>query len=310
MNILKKIIMAILVITWMGLLTTIAQTTVQDSVLTDTLPAFDSNLQTANKSSARPFPYPKINPVNIRLYAKVWRVIDLNDSTNAILTIPGHSLMETIMRGLDSGKLTPYEKDDFKTKLTVKQGEQRFADSVLVPKFNSDGEQISSKMVLNEFNPDKIRKFRIEEDVYFDRQRGRIVTRIIAIAPMMDISTSADLPANMATTPAFWLYFPQLRYALIKEDLSDPDKNMFDVTMDDVFMQHKFTAYLVKELSPGGTESEQLDPGSPEALKFEQKLADLKKTIWQSPRGINDKELVQPPADKKEDNHGNASKIN
>ena len=127
MNILKKIIMAILMITWMGLLTTIAQTTVSDSTLTDTLPAFDSYLQTTNVGKARPFPYPKISPVNIRLYAKIWRIIDLDDSTNAILTIPGRSLMETIMNALDSGKLTPYEKDDFKTRLTVRQGEQRFA---------------------------------------------------------------------------------------------------------------------------------------------------------------------------------------
>jgi len=309
MNILK-IIIALPLLMWMGSETSIAQTIAKDSTITDTLPAYDSYLQKLDPGQVRPFPYPKTTQANIRLYARIWRVIDLNDTANAILTIPGKSLMETIMKGLDDGKLTPYQKDDFKAKLTVRQGEQRFADSVLVPKFDNDGNQVSSKMVLNEFNPDKVKKFRIEEDVFFDRQRGRVDTRIIAIAPMMTISASVDLPDNMSTTPAFWIYFPQLRYALIKQDLSDPDKNVFDVTMDDVFMQHKFTAYLVKEFSPGGTQTEQLDPGSPEALKLEEKIANLKKTIWQSPKGVNNKDLVQPSDIKKEDSHDKASKTN
>jgi hypothetical protein len=96
--------------------------------------------------------------------------------------------MEAIMKGLTKGKLTPYEKDDFKKKLTAKQGSMRFTDSVLVPKFDKDGNQISSKMVLNDFNPDRITRFRIEEDVYFDRQRGKVDTRIVGLAPMMNIT--------------------------------------------------------------------------------------------------------------------------
>jgi hypothetical protein len=258
-------------------------------------------LQKADLSQARPFPYPKTNPANIRLYARIWRVIDLADSSNAILSIPGHSLMEAIMKGLSKGKLTPYEKDDFKKKLTAKQGSMRFTDSVLVPKFDKDGNQISSKMVLNDFNPDRITRFRIEEDVYFDRQRGKVDTRIVGLAPMMNITGSADLPANMSSAPAFWLYFPQLRFALVQEDVSEPDKGIFDVTLDDVFMQQKFSAYLIRQFSPGNAESGQLDPGSPEALKLQQKIADLKKNIWKNPRGINDKNLVNQTQTNKEE---------
>jgi len=297
----NRIIMLSIAFTGLCTRVAFAQLAPADTLLTDTLPAFDSQLLAVDRSSVRPFPYPKTNPANIRMYARVWRVIDLDDSANAILTIPGHSLMETIMNNIRAGKLTPYQKDDFKVKLTAKQGELRFADSVLVPKFDKDGNQVSSKMVLNEFNPDKIRKFRIEEDVFFDRQRGKVDTRIIALAPMMNLATTADLPANMATTPAFWLYFPQLRYALIKQDLSDPDRNLFDVTMDDVFMQHKFKAYLIKEFSPGGTQTEQLDPGSPEAARLEEKLASLGKNIWKNPKGVDDKKLAQTPDKKKEE---------
>jgi gliding motility associated protien GldN len=300
MKMMKKITAAILLLLGTCINTVWAQTVLADSTLTDTLPAYDTNLQQVDLSQARPFAYPKSSAASIRLYARIWRVIDLADSSNAILSIPGHSLMETIMKGIEKGKLTPYQKDDFKTKLNARQGKQRFADSVLVPKFDKDGNQISSKMVLNEFNPDRITKFRIEEDVFFDRQRGKVDTRIIALAPMMAISGTSDLPANMSSTPAFWLYFPQLRYALVKEDVSDPDKEVFDVTLDDVFMQHKFTAYLVRQLTPGKTDAGQFEPNSAEALKLEQKIQELKKNIWKSPKGVNDKNLVSQTKSNKE----------
>lgn len=301
MNMLKKVTAVVLLLMGTCIHKNFAQAVIPDSAVTDTLPSFDSYLKQADLSQARPFPYPKTNPANIRMYARIWRVIDLADSSNAILAIPGHSLMEAIMKGLAKGKLTPYEKDDFKKKLTARQGSMRFTDSVLVPKFDKDGNQISSKMVLNDFNPDRITRFRIEEDVYFDRQRGKVDTRIVGLAPMMNISGSADLPANMSSAPAFWLYFPQLRFALVQEDVSEPDKGIFDVTLDDVFMQQKFSAYLIRQFSPGNAESGQLDPGSPEALKLQQKIADLKKNIWKNPRGINDKNLINQTQNNKEE---------
>ena len=298
----KKIIVVIetLLLIGFGRGVSFAQGMIADSTLTDTLPAYDNLIKSAKPGKARPFPYPKANAANIRLYAQVWRDIDLADTANSILVIPGKSLMEAIMKGIKTGKLTPYEKEDFKKKLTARQGELRFADSVLVPIFDKDGNQISSRMALNEFNPEKVRRFRIKEDVFFDRQRGRVDTRIVALAPMMHINTSADLADNLAFTPAFWLYFPQLRYTLVQEDVSIPDKEIFDFTMDDVFMQHKFSAYLVRQSSPGGTQSGQLEPGSNEALMLEQKIADLKKHIWQNPKGINEKNLAKIDSKKEE----------
>lgn len=281
--------------------TAMAQQAMPDSILRDTLPAFDSFLQAKDLSKARPFPTARVNSANVRLYAIIWRDIDLTDSTNLILAIPGNSLMQTIMNGIKSGKLTPYEKDDFKKKLTPKEGETRFADSVLVPVFDKDGNQIASHMALNEFNPEKVIRYRIKEEVYFDKQRGRVDTKIIALAPMMRINTSADIAENLAFTPAFWTYFPQLRYELVKQDVSDPDKEVFDVTMDDIFMQHRFTAYLVREASPGGSQTGQLEKGSPEAKMIEQKIAYLKKHIWQNPKGINEKNLQSQANKNKED---------
>lgn len=270
---------------------------VQGEVLADTIPATDGFYQVNNLEDAVPFAYPEVNLKNIRFYKRVWRDIDLKDERNYIYAIPGNSLMEVIMKGIETGKLTPYnpEDDAFKGKLSASEGIARFADSVLVPIFDDEGNQIDSRMTLNEFNPERVTKFRIKEDIFFDKQRGRLETRIIGVAPLMDITTSSELATSVGSTPAFWLYFPQLRYSLVKVDISDPDRGLYDMTMDDLFVQRKFASKIVRESSPGmlqqatyaGTDSTQTD----NSANLEDKLESYKKKLWTTPKGVKAEKL-------------------
>src|SRR5690606_26246526 len=182
------------------------------------------------------------------------------------------------------------------------QGVAQFADSVLVPIFDEEGNQIDAQMTLNEFNPERVTKFRIKEDIFFDKQRGRLETRIIGVAPLMDISSSAELAESIGSTPAFWLYFPQLRYTLVKVDVSDPDRGLYDMSMDDLFVQRKFASSIIRESSPSAMRQEaqyaenalqQLQ----EAQQIEDKLETYKEKLWSAPKGVNPEELenYQPP---------------
>src|SRR5690606_30795399 len=279
--------------------------TTNQEVLMDTIPVTDGFYQANNLEDAVPFAYPKVNMKNIRFYKRVWRDIDLSNEENYIHAIPGASLIEAIMKGINEGKLTPYspEDDSFKTKMTASEGVARFADSVLVPIFDEEGNQIDAQMALNEFNPERVTKFRVKEDIFFDKQRGRLETRIIGVAPLMDISSSAELAESVGSTPAFWLYFPQLRYTLVKVDVSDPDRGLYDMSMDDLFVQRKFASTIIRESSPSAMRQEaqyaenalqQLQ----EAQQIEDKLEAYKEKLWSTPKGVNPEELenYQPSA--------------
>ncbi|WP_134092131.1 gliding motility protein GldN [Olivibacter sp. XZL3] len=268
----------------------------QTGLLQDTVPQSDGYYQVNDLHDAVPFAYPKVNQKNIRFYKRVWRDIDLKDEQNAIFAIPGASLMEGIMKGIKEGKLTPYnpEDDGFKTRLSAREGEARFTDSVLVPIFDNEGNQIDAKMTLNEFNPEKVTKFRIKEDIFFDKQRGKLETRIIGVAPLMTINSSAELADAVGETPAFWLYFPQLRYTLVQMDVSDPDRELYDMTMDDLFVQRKFSSRIVRQSSPNQqmqyATGEQSDDISPDEIEDKIKL--YKARLWRNPKGVNADELV------------------
>ncbi|MEN5380497.1 gliding motility protein GldN [Sphingobacterium kitahiroshimense] len=270
-------------------------TAVQEEVLMDTIPTTDGFYQANNLEDAVPFAYPEINLKNIRFYKRVWRDIDLKDEKNALLVTPGNSLMEIIMKSIETGKLSLYSPDDdsFKGRMSANEGMARFTDSVLVPIFDDEGNQIDSKMTLNEFDPTRVTKFRIKEDIFFDKQRSRLESRIIGVAPLMNITTSAELAESVGSTPAFWLYFPQLRYSLVKVDITDPDKGLYDMTMDDLFVQKKYASTIIRESSAGalklGDEAQQAQ----DAQQIEQKIDAYKKKLWTSPKGVKEENLEE-----------------
>lgn len=262
----------------------------------DTIPTTDGFYQANNMEDAVPFAYPEVNKKNIRFYKRVWRDIDLKDEKNYILAIPGNSLIEVVMKAIEKGKLSLYSPDDdsFKGRLSAQEGMARFADSVLVPIFDGEGNQIDSKMALNEFDPSRVTKFRVKEDIFFDKQRSRLETRIIGVAPLMNITTSAELAESVGATPAFWLYFPQLRYSLVQVDISDPDKGLYDMTMDDFFVQNKFASTIVRESSPGMLQNVKESENGGQLLdgrKVEEKLDAYKKKLWSNPKGVKAEEL-------------------
>lgn len=262
----------------------------------DTIPTTDGFYQANSMEDAVPFAYPEVNKKNIRFYKRVWRDIDLKDEKNGILAIPGNSLIEVVMKAIEKGKLSLYSPDDdsFKGRLSAQEGMARFADSVLVPIFDDEGNQIDSKMALNEFDPARVTKFRVKEDIFFDKQRSRLETRIIGVAPLMNITTSAELAESVGYTPAFWLYFPQLRYSLVQVDISDPDKGLYDMTMDDFFVQNKFASTIVRESSPGMLQNVKEGENGAQQLdgkKVEEKLDAYKKKLWSNPKGVKAEEL-------------------
>ncbi|WP_400261991.1 hypothetical protein ACFX5U_20805 [Sphingobacterium sp. SG20118] len=184
----------------------------EGEVLMDTIPTTDGFYQANNLEDAVPFAYPEINMKNIRFYKRVWRDIDLKDEKNLLLATPGNSLIEIIMKGIEAGKLSLYSPDDdsFKGRMSANDGLARFTDSVLVPIFDDEGNQIDSKMALNEFDPTRVTKFRIKEDIFFDKQRGRLESRIIGVAPLMDITTSAELAESVGFYSCILVVFPTI----------------------------------------------------------------------------------------------------
>jgi len=232
---------------------------------------------------AKPFALPNENKYDIKFYKRLWRTIDLTDSLNKIFATPGETLMGLIMDAIKAGKLIPYQDEKFTSRYTYEKLIRKMSDSSVVPEFDSTGVQVGSHSVFNAFNPESISKFEIKEDIFYDKVHGRLITEIVGLAPVLKIKTSGG--DYVGTTHPFWLYFPQCRTPFASREVYDTQRDVYNVSYDDVFIQHNFRTQIVKESSPDDLSIEAKYPNDEEKQKkeadrIEKELRDFQTKLW------------------------------
>lgn len=238
-------------------------------------------------SMASPFNFPSVNTVNVRFYKRIWRDIDVRLPENQVLATPGSELINLLMAGIKKRRIGVYDPtdDSFKKPLSAADAEKTLkGDSVMVPtKFDDQGNALEYSKMPNEFNPEKIVKFRIKEDVFYDKQRGKVETRIIGIAPLMKLEIQGVADSTL-TTPAFWLYYPHCRNLFATLDISNLKPEFEDMSMDDYFVQRKFSGKIIKESNPSGLRiadyAKEQGEQEKEVQRIEQGIQDYKKKVW------------------------------
>jgi gliding motility associated protien GldN len=213
----------------------------------------DGYYKKTNILSARVTPYPNLRESDVAYAKRVWREIDTREKMNQFLSSPKRRLIDVFMDAIQAGELTAYDAtpgqkdnpngDEFTTPLTPSQAKNKMADSVVVDKFDKNGDKIGSTLKAGEFSGDSIVKFRIKEDWIFDRQRSIFEPRIVGIAPMIKIKVAG---VEGDYQPAFWIYFPDARQVLATKEAVSRSSDATGLSFDDVFMKRIFTSYIVK----------------------------------------------------------------
>ena len=232
---------------------------------------------------ARAFPFPTPNKNTIKFYKRIWRVIDLTDSLNKIFASPGETMMSIIMEAIKAEKIIPYKDEGFRARLTYNQVMKAFSDSSIVPVIDSlTGEQTGTRAVFNPFNPDSITKFELKEDIFFDKVRGRTITQIVGLAPIRKVKSSEGVV--LGEQHPFYLYFPQCRNLFAGKEIYDTQRDIYNISYDDIFASRNFTTYIVKESNPADLRIRDKYPDDDaqkkEADRIESGIKDYKKNLW------------------------------
>jgi gliding motility associated protien GldN len=203
-----------------------------------------------DRRDAKPIPYQYIREADVSWSKKIWRTIDLSQKMNLPFGYPQKPLIEILHRAAMAGTIRAYDPavdnaDQFKKVLTVSEiakiGSSIDTMQILDPV--TIEEEI--KIVRNELTWDKITKFKIKEIWFFDTKTGTMQVRIIGLAPVMaDYDANGNYRGDMTM---YWLYFPDLRNMLAKEEVYNPNNDQKSLSWDDVFSYRLFESYIYKE---------------------------------------------------------------
>lgn len=204
----------------------------------------------------KPITYPWVREADVVWRKRIWRVIDLREKMNQPFYYPEvphndlRSLVQVILDALKEGTITAYDAssttDEFLVPLTYQEIMNRLerTDSATMqrpyPPYDWYDTVISVK-----FNPSDVKRFRIKEDWFFDKQRSVMEVRILGICPVRDNYDEKGL--FRAYDPLFWIYFPEARPVLAKAEVFNRNNTAARKTYDDIFWKRMFTSYIYKE---------------------------------------------------------------
>jgi gliding motility associated protien GldN len=170
------------------------------------------------------------------------------------------SLIDVIYNAIQEGSITAYDNaardDEFREPMTpeaIKKIGGAKEEWITVPDWEAraEGDPEATKQKLNKepFNRNTIKKWRLKEEWFFDKQRSVMDVRIIGLAPLQEDSDSnTNQLLKGSFSPLFWVYFPEARKVLINAEVFNLVKNDAERrTYDDIFWKRMFASIITKE---------------------------------------------------------------
>ena len=218
--------------------------------------------------------YAPLREADVMWSRKIWREIDMRQKINHPFYYPendgvGHtiqdrkSLIDVIYSAIQEGSITAYDNaamdDEFREEMSqdaIKKIGGAKEEMVEVVDWDAVAEGAdpseATRMELNKtaFDRNSIKKWRLKEEWFFDKQRSVMDVRIIGLAPLQEDKDEVNGQILGTFSPLFWVYFPEAREILINAEVFNLVKNNAERrTYDDIFWKRMFGSTIVKESS-------------------------------------------------------------
>lgn len=195
-------------------------------------------------------PWQPIREADVLWKKRVWMEIDTRQKQNFAFRYPGDEesgggmYIEILLDAIKNGKVQAFKDDRFTVKLDYADVMSMLSskpDTTYVE--NPDG---SMKMVIynKQWDPETVTRYRMKEDVIFDKNVGRMVHRIIGISPYKDVMNENG--EYRGSTALFWLHYADLRPINVKYEVYNPENDMYRMTWDDFFEKRHFASFVLK----------------------------------------------------------------
>ena len=242
-------------------------------------------------------PYQHVREADVMWSTKIERIIDLREKMNQVFYYPllpindRQNLIDVLMQAINEGTITAYGNatidDEFQSPMSpsevemigILQGEKMSVEEL----FDPDTQEYYLDTTYNIFERHEVKKYRIKEEWFFDKQRSIMEVRIIGICPVIDRKNEDGVYTG--ETSLFWVYFPEARKILSKAEVFNHRKNdAARLTYDDIFHKRFFSSRIVKESNKYDRKISEYKEGIDallEAEKIKEEILNIEHDLWE-----------------------------
>jgi gliding motility associated protien GldN len=195
-----------------------------------------------------------IREIDVAWSETVWSNIDTREKQNQAFVYDGDentgggSFIEILIYAIRHSRITAYSglDDKFTTPLSIKDLNTTLSgtvDSQQIP--NPETGELEWRVVRHEFEVHSVTKYQIKEECVFDRNQGRMIKRIVAIAPMSD-RMDEESGKVRGSVALFWLKYEDLRKVLGNYEVYNPLSDVNRMTWTDFLDNHMYSSYAFK----------------------------------------------------------------
>ncbi|MCF8303847.1 MAG: gliding motility protein GldN [Bacteroidales bacterium] len=286
----KKLIVLLLSISFVAAISADSYGQIMDSSPRDA--AYDKT----NTKDNEPIPYPYVREADVIWSKRIWRVIDLRQKLNQPFYYPKtpsngrRNLMQVLMDALKpgtKGSLTAYDAtaqtDEFEVPLTYREIMNKLEETDTIQlQRDTPPYDYYDTVIQKKFDPTEVKRFRIKEDWFFDKQRSVMEVRILGICPVRNDYDEKGV--FRGREPLFWIYFPDARSVLAKAEVYSRFNGTNRATYDDVFFKRMFDSHIIKEENVYNRKITEYATGLDaliEARRVKKELFEFEQDLWE-----------------------------
>ena len=212
-----------------------------------------------NTRTRKAISYPHLREADVMWSKRVWRVIDLREKMNLPLYYPDSpildrkSLFDVIKdAAINDGTITcfdqPLTDDEFRFDMTKSEIEAKLVswDSTNQVEDPNNPGTYTIAPLKKETTTDKVWKYWVKEDWFFDKQRSVLDVRIIGLCPLIEKKTETG-ESTGADKPLFWVYLPECRPVFANQEVYMRHNDAERRTFEDIFWKRMFSSFIRKE---------------------------------------------------------------
>jgi gliding motility associated protien GldN len=213
----------------------------------------DEAVETTMLKDRTPLTYENLRADDAMYRHKIWREIDTREKMNLPFQYSANEdngnqrFISILLKAIDDSAVTVFNSidDRFTTPMTKAEVAKAIGgDSIPVPQYDSTGAQTGIIYKRAEINLDSFYKFRIKEEVIFDKESSRLFWRILGIAPVKNIITSMGV--DLGPSELFWVYYPDMRPIFAKYEVYNGKNFGARMSWEDLFEGRMFYGRIIK----------------------------------------------------------------
>ena len=214
----------------------------------------DEAVETTMLKDRTPLTYENLRADDAMYRHKIWREIDTREKINLPFKYAADEnngnqrFISILFKAIQDSAVTVFDDvdDRFTTPMTRADVVRKLSgEPVIVPVYDSLGNVAKYDTMSRDIVLDSFYKFRIKEEVIFDKESSRLFWRILGIAPVMNVYT-AQGNQYVGTKELFWVYYPDMRPIFSKYDVYNGKNYGARMSWEDLFESRMFYGRIIK----------------------------------------------------------------